>query len=517
MQLPGKRDCCWGDTAGATSYPTLTHSGKTDVAVIGAGIVGLTAAYSLIQAGFSISVLEARKVGGQVTGRSTAKVTAQHSLIYRYLIDKVGATHAQLYADANRSGVEQIRSWVDKLGIACDFEPKDAFVYSANISRYEELEAEAAAACSLGFEADVVPRAPLPFNTVGALRFRDQAQFNPVRYLVGLAAAIATSGGRIFENTRVTKVDSDSRWRIEAGRHHLQAKHVIIATNFPIAGPISYSQTTRPRCHIGMAFRMAAAAIDGMFIGIDKPTHSLRMGRDREGPLLVVLGPSFKTGHDGDVAERFRGLEKWVRVNFQAGEAEWRWVNEDYDTPDRVPFVGPPSQSKCPGMYVATGFNGWGISNGTAAGMLIGDQIREQTNPWTPLFDPTRRVRRGFNKGGNSRSLMKLRDIRPGEAGVIKLGKGHVAVRKTVSGALHALSASCTHEGCIVTWNNADQTWDCPCHGSIFSADGKVIHGPAFQPLDVKKLPTSWTKDPARGHRVRLRRSRQSRSATGAA
>jgi glycine/D-amino acid oxidase-like deaminating enzyme len=213
------------------------------------------------------------------------------------------------------------------------------------------------------------PRRHWPFETTGALRFRDQAQFNPVQYLDGLGAAITAAGGRIFENTRVTKIDLGNRWQIEAGRAHLQADHVIVATNFPIAGPVSYDRTARPRCHIGMAFRMASGeAIEGMFIGIDKPTHSLRMGRDRDGPLLVVLGPSFQTGHDGDLAERFRELEKWVRINFQAGEAAWHWANEDYDTPDRVPFVGAPSQKKSPDLYVATGFNGWGISNGTAAG-----------------------------------------------------------------------------------------------------------------------------------------------------
>jgi len=364
MHLPGKKDCCWAETAVATSYATLTRSEKTDVAVVGAGIVGLTAAYSLIRAGLSVTVLEARKIGRQVSGRSTAKVTAQHTLIYRCLIDKFGVSHAQLYADANRSGVE-----VDKLSIDCDFEPKDAYVYAGNSSRREELEAEAEAARSLGFNADVLPKAPLPFETTGALRFRDQAQFNPVQYLDGLGAAITAAGGRIFENTRVTKIHLGNRWQIEAGRAHLQAEHVIVATNFPIAGPVSYDRTARPRCHIGMAFRMASGeAIEGMFIGIDKPTHSLRMGRDRDGPLLVVLGPSFQTGHDGDVAERFRNLEKWVRINFQAGEAAWHWANEDYDTPDRVPFVGAPSQKKSPDLYVATGFNGWGISNGTAAG-----------------------------------------------------------------------------------------------------------------------------------------------------
>ena len=495
MQLPGKRECCWTATAGVTSYAKLKHSGSTDVAIVGAGIVGLTAAYLLTRAGLSVTVLEARQVGRQVTGRSTANVTAQHTLIYRHLIDTIGIDSAQRYADANRSGVELIRSWVDKLAIDCDFEPKDAYVYTCDSSRRSEIEREAEAARNLGFEADVLAKAPLPFETAGALRFRGQAQFNPVRYLIGLASAIEAAGGRIFENTRVTNVDSGSRWRIEAGRTHLDAERVILATNLPIAGSVPFDRTTRPRCHVAMAFRMASGtAINGMFIGIDKPTHSLRMGRDREGPLLVVLGPSFNTGHDGDVAARFRQLEDWVRSNLPAGDVAWHWANEDYDTADRVPFVGAPSKKE-PDLYVATGFNGWGISNGTAAGMLIADQIRGRANPWAPLYDPTRRARKDFNNGGDSQSFVaSLKDIQPGEGGVIKLGNSHVAVRKAANGSLHALSASCTHMGCTVTWNNADQTWDCPCHGSIFSADGKVIHGPAVVPLVPRKLPSNWMK-----------------------
>jgi glycine/D-amino acid oxidase-like deaminating enzyme len=300
MQLPGKRECCWTATAGVTSYAKLKHSGSTDVAIVGAGIVGLTAAYLLTRVGLSVTVLEARQVGRQVTGRSTAKVTSQHALIYRHLIDTIGIDRAQLYADANQSGVELIRSWVDKLAIDCDFEPKDAYVYTCDSSRRSEIEREAEAACNLGFEADVLAKAPLSFETAGALRFRDQAQFNPVRYLIGLASAIEAAGGRIFENTRVTKVDSGSRWRIEAGRTHLDAEHVILATNLPIAGSVPFDRTTRPRCHIAMAFRTAGTAIDGMFIGIDKPTHSLRMGRDREG--CVYRKP--KPAHNGDEARQ---------------------------------------------------------------------------------------------------------------------------------------------------------------------------------------------------------------------
>jgi Rieske Fe-S protein len=207
------------------------------------------------------------------------------------------------------------------------------------------------------------------------------------------------------------------------------------------------------------------------------------MGRDREGPLLVVLGPRFNTGQEGDVGRRFRDLEAWVRKNVPAGEAAWRWVNEDFETADRVPFVGAPSKD-VPGFYVATGFNGWGISNGAAAGMLIADQIREKSNPWTTLYDPARSTPDDFNQGGKTQSLVNSIDaIAPGQGGVIKHDKQKIAVWKDDDGKAHAVSASCTHKGCTVTWNNADRTWDCPCHGSMFEANGRVLHGPAVEPL----------------------------------
>jgi nitrite reductase/ring-hydroxylating ferredoxin subunit len=241
-----------------------------------------------------------------------------------------------------------------------------------------------------------------------------------------------------------------------------------------------------------MAFRVdVSAAIDGMFIGIDKPTHSLRIGRDDNGLLLVVLGSKFGTGLEGDVAKHFLELEAWTRQNLDVGEAAWRWVNEDYDSPDRLPFVG--ASAKAPNLYVATGFNAWGISNGTAAGILIAQQILGNTPAWASIYDPDRKVAKGFNKGGESQSIVHgLDDIAPGGGAVMNLGQGKVAVWKGDDGVPHAVSASCTHKGCIVTWNNADRTWDCPCHGSIFATNGSVIHGPAVEPLAPRKLPPNW-------------------------
>jgi glycine/D-amino acid oxidase-like deaminating enzyme/nitrite reductase/ring-hydroxylating ferredoxin subunit len=491
-KLPGKATSCWTSSAPKTAYPQLAESQTADVVVVGAGIVGLTAAYLLTKAGLSVVVLEARRIGHQVTGRSTAKITTQHSLVYHHLIESLDLETAQRYADANRLGMDQIGKLVEQLRIDCDYETKDAYVYCHHASRLEDLEAEAAASRKVGLDADVLDKAPLPFSTAGALRSRNQAQFNPAKYLVGVARGTALAGALVFEKTRVESLEKRDGWELKASQASIHTKNVVLATNLPIAGAIPYDERTRPRSHIAMAFRLDAHhAIEGMFIGIDEPTHSLRMGRDEAGPLLLVLGSKFGTGLDGDVAKHFRDLDEWTHRNLEVGDVAWRWVNEDYDTPNRLPFVGDSPQAA--GLYVATGFNAWGISNGTAAGILIAQQILGQRPEWASIYDPLRPAPKGFNRGGDSKSLVgSLADIEPGAGAVMNLGRGKIAVWKADDGMPHAVSAVCTHKGCIVTWNNADRTWDCPCHGSIFSADGDVIHGPAVEPLAPRELPRNW-------------------------
>jgi len=488
-ELPGRNDACWVDGAPATRYPKYARSDRTEIAVVGGGIVGLTAAYLLARAGREVTVIEAMRIGRGVTGRSTAKVTSQHALTLSQIARESGKERARLYAEANQAGVEAILRLAADLRIDCDLEPRNAYAYTLRKARRSAIEREARIARELGMPAAFQARAPLPFDNEGAVVYRDQAQFNPVKYLVGLARAIRAAGGRIFENTRVADIEQKKgQWRIGVGRHSLTAAKVVSATHLPLGAPLPFDEHTQPRCHAAMAFRAPADALDGMFIDVDRAAHSLRLAHDAKGPLVVALAPEFFTGHLGDVAACFRALEQWVRARLPVGAPAWRWINEDYDSPDAVPFAGELAQ-KAPGLFVATGFGGWGISNGTAAAMLIADQIQGRKSAWSALYDPERRSH-NINEGGDTKTPAdNVDDIAPGEGAVVTHGRKKIAVWKAADGRAHALDAACTHKGCTVTWNNADQTWNCPCHGSMFSCDGGVLHGPATAPLKPVRIP----------------------------
>jgi glycine/D-amino acid oxidase-like deaminating enzyme len=303
-ELHGQIGSCWTATAPKTLYPHFDASCAVDVGIVGGGIVGLSAAYLLATAGLSVVLLEGRRIGDQVTGRSTAKITTQHALIYDHLIRTVGMKSARQYAEANRLAVEQMRTWIERLPIDCDYEAKDAYVYITDAKHIGALEAEAAASRQVGLDADVLAIAPLPFATAGALRCKDQAQFNPSRYLVGLAWACDAAGVRIFEQSRATDLEDGDAWQLSVGDATLTATHVVQATNLPIWGPLAFDEFTRPRSHTAIAFRTGHNAIEGMFLGIDDH-HSLRTGRDAGGRLLVVLGNKFETGQDGHVSRHF--------------------------------------------------------------------------------------------------------------------------------------------------------------------------------------------------------------------
>jgi glycine/D-amino acid oxidase-like deaminating enzyme/nitrite reductase/ring-hydroxylating ferredoxin subunit len=480
-------------------YRPLGGDMAVDVAIVGGGIVGLTAAALLQQAGKGIAVIEARKVGQQVTGRSTAKITSQHGLIYERLIKNFGESGARAYGAANQAGLERIVRFVEELGIECDLERKAAYVYSRSGEQLAEIEKEAEAAQRLGLPATLVRESSLPFRVAGAVRFDDQAQFNPCSYALGLARAIASGGGQIFEGTRALSIEHGEPCRVTTDRSVVTARDVIEATHMPLGKEGMFFAKAYPYAHpMGAARIDPARAPDGMFISAGTPTHSIRTARRGDETWLVAVGGSYKPGHPDEEIEAFEDLTAFLRGEFGIGSIDYRWTNEDYGSMDGMPFIGRAS-SGAPHLFVATGFNAWGISNGTAAGMIISDLITGRSNPWAELFDATRvkplaggasfiseNIGTGAHLvGGYVRGRPRSTDdLQPGQAAVLKLDGERLAVFKDEHGDVHAVSAVCTHLGCVLGWNCTDRTWDCSCHGSRFAIDGRVIHGPATADLE---------------------------------
>lgn len=491
-------DSCWNAASQPGNFPPLDRDLEVDVCVVGGGMAGITAAVLLRRLGRSVCVLEARQVGAQVTGRSNAKITALHGLIYDEMIRAYGRDDAQVYANAQKAAIARIGAFVQEREIDCAFEQAAAVTFTREPSRIEHLKAEAEAARSLGFTAAFLDEVDdLPYDIAGAVRLRDQAQFNPVPYLRSLAEEVGSAGGHVCQQTRVVGIEDGSPCTVKtAGGRTVRAQDVIIATNLPIVDPGHFHHKAAPRGHAVVAAPVEAdLAPTCMHLCIDPPTHSLRSAPWRDGKrLLICVGESLPVGKMTDTDKVFRELEQFVHATFSTEPVAFRWMNEDYDSRDRIPFVGKAGKD-VEHLWTATGFSSWGITHGTVAGMILADRVTDRANPFAALHDSLREPREwpggaspSMRQGDGATPPASPQDLRPGQGAVFAIGEEKVAVHRDAGGALHAVSAVCTHEGCTVAWNNAERTWDCPCHGSIFACDGMVIHGPAMVDLERKEV-----------------------------
>lgn len=491
----------WNSTASPADYAPLAGRVDAEVAVIGGGIVGLTAAERLVREGRQVVVIEAQRVGAQVTGRSTAKLTALHGLIYAYLTQKHGEDAARRYATVNQEALGYVRERSEALSIDCRLEPAVACSFSSRGHSLAAIREEVSAAKRAGLAVEFVDDVGLPFSTAGGIRLDGQWQFHPKRYVDGLAGAVVNAGGAIYEGTRALRVEEGRPHRVLTDCGTVQAERVIIATNLPFLDRGLFFSRAFPYAHVVLAARIAEASVPpGMFLDMDEPTFSVRAYRDEQGPVLIATGPGFRPGH-GDVAARYRELEDWVRERFEVHEVLQRWSNEDYYAMDRLPFVGPTSNGSSD-ILVATGFSGWGLSNGTVAGNLLADRILDRPNMAESLFDARRW---NFRAGGSkflhmnlhvgrefimdriaARNAPSVDTLGIGEGGLVKHAGKTVAAYRDDDNQLHLFSATCPHLGCLLAWNAADRTWDCPCHGSRFHCTGEMRHGPAVR--DMRRL-----------------------------
>lgn len=454
----------WTATAQAPSFPPLAGGRTADVVVVGAGIVGLTTALHLLDRGLRVVVLEARRIGSGTTGHTTGKVTSQHGLRYADLSSRLGEAGARRYAEANAAGVEQVADLVEEHGIDCDLTRAPAVVYTRQSYRQRRLAREVDAAQRAGLPAEMVDTTSLPFDITAGVRLPDQIHLHPVRYLAGLARAVIAKGGEIAEGSRVSRIDdrSGSVRAVTAGGS-VQASWAVLATLLPIGVTGGLFARTTPAHSHGLAVRLRRPAPTEMTISADSPSRSTRPWDPGDPTTMIVVGHGHTTG-SGDPAKARAELERWVDETFDLASVEHRWSAHDYVTADDVPFIGrAPMSSR---TLVATGFAKWGLSAGTAAAAVLTDIVAGRENPWLPDVNPARI--------GGVRGVADTM-VRNAQVGASFIG-----------GRLRRADApTCTHLRCPLTWNRADRTWDCYCHGSRFDEAGEVLTAPAVEPLSA--------------------------------
>jgi glycine/D-amino acid oxidase-like deaminating enzyme/nitrite reductase/ring-hydroxylating ferredoxin subunit len=490
-----------------TRYPPLAEELEVDVAVVGAGITGLTAAYLLKQAGRSVAVLEQSRVGFGATGYTTAKLTVGHNLIYRDLVEAHGEEAARLYARSNQEAIERVAALVGEHSIDCDFERTANYVYVESPSAAGDLEREVEAAQAAGVDAVLTTDTDLPYPVAAAVRVDDQAQFHPWKYLAALARLVDGDGSRVFESTRALDVATAERCAVEAREGRVRAGHVVVATQLPFLDRgFFFAKAHPPKSYAVAATVDERQAPRGMYISADQPTRSVRSTPGGDGRrVLVVGGESHKPGAEPDTEARYAQLERFLSERFGVDASEYRWSTHDYVPVDRLPYIGRLRRGE-ERVLVATGFAKWGMTKGTLAAGMLADAILGRPNPYADLYDakrlrPVRSASRFAKENGEVglrfvADRVRPRDgrdeierLEPGGGTVARVGPRLYAVHRDDAGELHVLSARCTHLGCIVGWNDADRAWECPCHGSRFAGDGTVVQGPATADLPRRRLP----------------------------
>src|SRR4051794_16711859 len=499
METTSSTQSLWLDTAPPVAYPALTGDLRVDVAVLGGGIAGLTTAVLLKRQGARVAVIEAAAVGRGVTGCTTAKVSALQVPVSSQIRARHGRDAAATYAHASLAGVERLGSLAAELAPDADAERRPAFTYAAEEAERRAVEQEAEAAHEAGLPVELVDGPDLPYAVHGAVRLDDQLQLHPVRYVQSLAAAVAGNGSHVVERTRACAVEEGTPCRVRTTGGAVAADHVVVATHYPIFDRGLFFARLAPTRSYCLAARPAGGRPPrGMSISAGATTRSVRS----YGDLLIVGGEGHAPGSGEATPERFRRLEAFAREHWDVAEVTHRWSAQDPTPDDHLPFVGP-YRSGSTRLWVTTGYMKWGLATATFSAMALADRIDGRENAWTTAFSPSRvslrsapRVAQLGVKFGADLLADRIRPpqalrtstIPAGEARVVPDGvRGKKGVFRDSEGTLHAVSLRCTHMGCLLRFNAAERSWDCPCHGSRFDVDGTVLEGPAVTPLERRE------------------------------
>ncbi len=484
------------------TFQKLTEDISVDVAIVGAGITGITAAYLLSKEGLKVAILEAGSVLNGTTGHTTAKVTAQHGLIYDEFINHFGEEKARLYYESHMNAIQFVESNVNEKGIDCDFSKEDAFIYAVTDEYKEKLVTEWEAYKRLEIDGALKDTIPFAIQVQAALMMRNQAQFHPLKYLKVLLEDAVNAGCAVYENTTATDIEDDDLQPkvITKSGHRVTCNQVIIASHFPFYDlPGLYFARMYEDRSYAIGIKTDKEYPGGMYISADSPTRSIRYTPINGEKLIIIVGENHKTGQGIDTIQHFEALEAFAEEVFGIKEYDYRWSAQDLVTLDKLPYIGPITSER-EHILVATGFKKWGMTTGTVAGRLLADYVLNNKNPYKELYSPSR-----FHADPDLKSIVSTNldvakhlikgklEIIPGDPDDLTDGEGSVVMYKgkragaykDENGKLYVVDTTCTHLGCECEWNHAEKTWDCPCHGSRYAYSGDVIEGPAKKALKL--------------------------------
>ncbi|MCX0362152.1 FAD-dependent oxidoreductase [Clostridium perfringens] len=472
----------WSESCKFRKREALNKDIKTDVLVIGAGIAGILTAYMLKQKGRDVVLIDAAEIASGNTKNTTAKITSQHDLIYSKLITEFGEEKARQYAKANELAIKKYKEIIEDKRIECDFEEKPAYVYSLN--EVDVLKEEVEAAKKLGIDAEFVQEVNLPFKINGAVKFNNQAQFNPLKFLKGISNELV-----IYENTRALEIKENL---VVTSGGNITANNIVVATHYPIMNAHGYYFM---KMHQERSYVLAlenTSEIDGMYIELNKEGYSFRTYNN----LLLLGGISHRTG-ENEEGGSYDELRKVAKRLYPKAKEKYYWSAQDCMTIDGIPYIGRYS-SETPNIYVATGFNKWGMTSSMVSAMIISDMILEKENDFSEIFSPRRfdlslsinniandliETAKNFIAQKVSIPSSEIEHIKNGHGGIIEYNGEKVGVYKNKEGKEFFVSTKCTHLGCQLSWNSDELTWDCPCHGSRFDYKGRLIGSPATKDL----------------------------------
>jgi glycine/D-amino acid oxidase-like deaminating enzyme/nitrite reductase/ring-hydroxylating ferredoxin subunit len=495
----------WAATTAEPGLSPLNKDVSAHVCIIGAGIAGLTTAYLLTKEGKHVIVLDDGPIGGGMTARTTAHLTNALDDRFYELERLFGEDGSRLAAQSHTSAIDRVEKIVQEENIDCEFERLNGYLFIPPDGKIKVLEDELPAAHRAGLtQVTRLERAPIEsFDTGPCLHFPRQAQFHPLKYLSGLGQAIEAAGGDIFTGSHADRIDEGKVTTTSA--YTITADSIVVATNSPVNDRVTIHTKQAPYTTYVIGARVAKGSIPTMLLwdapdDLWQPYHYIRIERQHDYDVLVIGGEDHKTGQKHDGSQRWGKLEQWTRNRFPVEQIEFRWSGQVMEPVDGLAFIGrnPGDEN----IYIATGDSGMGMTHGTIAGILLTDLIMSRKNPWTELYDPSRKIlvaakdfaQENLNVAAQyaetltAGEISSIDEVVKGDGAILRKGLSKIAVYRDEQGAIHSMSAVCVHLGCIVTWNGSEKTWDCPCHGSRFDALGSPINGPANKNLPPEEM-----------------------------